>query len=202
MSHNNSEDKLFNALDKDAKETYDIVRGANFEILKGSAPSDGIYVYSNPELGIKPMYEFYKVISADNTSASGNKYLIGENTDPRGIYVTDIKNIFYYMNYGPVLARVLIPVGSDFVYDPESDYDCNKNTFVINGWKSDRIYITNFYQFNAIETIKELINKGADITANDYALFRYGLHYNIGIYKYLEKNYSDVIDKNFDIIHG
>ena len=78
-----------------------------------------------------------------------------------GLYFTDVKNIFRFLNYGIYLREVILPIN-----------DSNFRMVVDeNKYRANMIILGKKYGLDKIETIKMLIEKGADIHVdNDFAL--------------------------------
>ncbi|YP_004895115.1 putative ankyrin repeat protein [Megavirus chiliensis] len=118
---------------------------------------------------------------------------------PGGLYFTDITKIFNYLTYGTRLVEVTIPIDAQVVID---DYDSHK-------WRADKIIIKNIGIITDIDTIKYLINEGANFTKHVPEFYNASIkNNNIALLKYLLKNFlKDSREmqkkiKNTTISHG
>lgn len=147
---------------------------------------------------------YYKIINSN----FGNPYYImynrGTNALPLkvlesedGIYFTDIKHIFAYLNYGPILAEMIIPKDAIIHYMPEQMHMYGES---IPAWNTNKVFIRKYYDINNINTIEYLIESGSDITVDDFYIFKYALAHNIGLWNYLVTRYYDIIQANTDTI--
>lgn len=66
---------------------------------------------------------YYKIINANYGHPESMQYHLGLNETPRfskklhrGIYFTDIKHIFAYVNYGPIVCQLTIPEDATWEY--------------------------------------------------------------------------------------
>ncbi|ANB51113.1 hypothetical protein [Powai lake megavirus] len=99
---------------------------------------------------------------------------------PGGLYFTDIKNIHNYLSFGTRLVEVTIPIDAQVVID---DYDSHK-------WRADKIIIKNIGIITDIDTIKYLINEGANFTKYIPKFFDTSIkNNNFELLKYLLKNF-------------
>ncbi|AUV58977.1 ankyrin repeat protein [Bandra megavirus] len=99
---------------------------------------------------------------------------------PGGLYFTDMANILNYLSYGTRLVEVTIPIDAQVVAD---DYDSHK-------WRADKIIIKNIGIITDIDTIKYLINEGANFTKYIPKFFDTSIkNNNFELLKYLLKNF-------------
>ena len=104
--------------------------------------------------------------------SDGLNILIDEfNNDPNqscckgGLYFTDVSNIFEFLNYGIYLREITLPT-------TDQNFCMVKDG---NKWRANMIILGKRYELSNVDTFKLLIEKGADIHANnDYAL-RYSI---------------------------
>jgi hypothetical protein len=147
---------------------------------------------------------YYKIINSNLGNPHYVTYTIGQNSAPlqmletnNGIYFTDIKHIFAYLNYGPMLAEMIIPEDATV---NESSEQMHMHSPVIPGWNTNKVFIRRFYDINNLKVVDWLINHGADITVDDFMLFRHALIYNIDLWNYLAIHYYNIIEENIDTI--
>ena len=133
--------------------------------------------------------KYYKVINSNMGVPGIQMYSSGLNIanifnieSKDGIYFTDIKHIFAYLNYGPFIAELYVPKDAD-IYRYDEDMGGN---IVIPGWFSKKIVITMLYDKGNIDDIMYLIECGADISCCDYALIKYALIHNIYLFDMLK----------------
>ena len=134
---------------------------------------------------------YYKIIGANNYGKY--PYKLGLNTladngetfneepicGPGGLYFSDIKYIFEYLDYGDKVCTLTIPDDAQVIK-------------VNNKYKADKIYIREMMEIN-YDAIKYLVEYGADITADDNYAIRWAANYGyFEIIKYLTENGADV----------
>ena len=102
-----------------------------------------------------------------------------------GLYFTDINNIFKFLNYGIYLRKVSLPFNNpDFkmVKDPDGDK-----------WRANMIILEKRYELSDVETIKLLIEKGADIHAYNNNVLRWASEYgHSNIVKLLIEKWNNI----------
>ena len=103
--------------------------------------------FFNYKIGLNSLSDNYEEFNLDPHSSSG------------GLYFCDIKDIFTYLNYGDKVCTVEIPEDARVVR-------------VENGYKSDKIIITSIQDIN-YESIKNLIDLGADLHKDDYRILEW-----------------------------
>ena len=118
------------------------------------------------------MKQFYKIIGANGQTDPNFKFEIGHmdlrnipNVD--GTYVTDIKHIFAYINYGPFLCYIQADE-NNIVYDSVSAGLSQE----IPGWKIYEFEVGMIKEWRNISVIMELIEAGADPTIENFVLLR------------------------------
>lgn len=105
---------------------------------------------------------------------------------PGGLYYTTIKHIFNFVEYGNTLC-IVTPMENAHIVRIDIKF------------KTDKLYITHAMKLWDLNTIKFLVENGADIHVNDYIL-AYAHDYDI--FKYLVENganihiYSDIYIRN------
>lgn len=72
---------------------------------------------------------------------------------PGGLYFSTAEYVLNFINYGENLREVIIPNNSQMVIDPDNDK-----------MRSDKLYLGKKYDLSNVETIKMLVNKGADLS--------------------------------------
>jgi hypothetical protein len=119
------------------------------------------------------------------------------NSDPNlsccsgGFYFTNIKNIFQFVEYGCNVREITLPLsdpGFKIVKDPQGDK-----------WRANKIILGKKYDLWIIETLKMLVEKGADIhITGDYVLQLASQCGYLEIVKYLiEKGVDIHADNDF-----
>ena len=112
--------------------------------------------------------KYVKVLNA-NKGRMVHRYHLGvndvrdvktEDGKPFRIWFTDIENVTYYLNYGPIIAEISIP-SQYATYSPESDYDEDGHEILVPAYYSKMIDIISFRQMNDISTIKWLVENGS-----------------------------------------
>lgn len=139
---------------------------------------------------------YYKIINANYGHPESMQYHLGLNEMPgfskklhRGIYFTDIKHIFAYVNYGPIVCVLTIPEDATVIWDPESLY-VNGNGR-IPGWFTDKVEIKDFMDINDLSTIWALTARGADVSVDEYSIIRYALRSNVTLWEYFKSQFDD-----------
>jgi len=141
--------------------------------------------FKNYQRKIKTMY--FKITNAEENH-NGLQYHTGLVEDilpfqeeeegscvPGGIYFTDEKHIFKFLNYGIYIREVQIPEDAQFVKDPQGDK-----------WRASKIILGERKDLRELSTWKLLISLGADIhEENDYALRFAALNGHLEVVKYL-----------------
>ena len=114
--------------------------------------------------------KYFKILNEKETH-NGLRYKIGMNKDalpfnpsgscqPGGLYFSDVKNIFRFVNYGPWIREVIIPKGEVIYTDPEGDK-----------YKAHRIKLGKRMKLWDEDTMTILLDLGADVHAGyDHAL--------------------------------
>ncbi|AVG46616.1 ankyrin repeat protein [Acanthamoeba polyphaga mimivirus] len=126
---------------------------------------------------------YCKVLNA-NFNQKGYQYNEGlnildkpfENTGscvPGGLYFTNINNIFKFINYGIYLVKVTIPEDAQMVKDPDNDK-----------WRADKIIISDKRDLRQIDTIKYLVENGANIKRDYHFMIDFAI--NNGLHDILE----------------
>lgn len=92
---------------------------------------------------------------------------------PGGLYFTNIENIFKFINYGIYLVKVTVPVDAQMVKDPDNDK-----------WRADKIIISDKKDLRQIDTIKYLIENGANIKRDYHFVIDFTI--NNGLHDILE----------------
>jgi len=115
-------------------------------------------------------------------------------------YFTDIKHIFAYLHYGPIICTVTLPEGETPIYCPESMIQDGPE---IHGWYATKVILGEPQVIN-LDVIKSLIEKGADSRVDEYNLILWAFRYNYDVYNYLKElrnENSPLIDQDlFDYI--
>ena len=126
--------------------------------------------------------KYYKVINANFGVPGIQTYQIGLNVSSNfnveekdGIYFTDIKHIFAYINYGPIIAELIVP---DDVPIHRYDERMSIDSELIPGYFAEKVVIEKFYDKNVFHHILSLIIRGADVSCDDYAIIKYALMNN------------------------
>ncbi|UFX99757.1 ankyrin repeat protein [Megavirus baoshan] len=121
---------------------------------------------------------YYKILGA-NFNQKGYQYHKGLNVldkpfenngscVPGGLYFTNIENIFKFINYGVYLVKVTIPEDAQMVKDPDNDK-----------WRADKIIISDEKDLREIDTIKYLIEQGADIKRDYHFVLDFTINNNL-----------------------
>ncbi len=92
---------------------------------------------------------------------------------PGGLYFTNIENIFKFINYGIYLVKVTVPEDAQMVKDPDNDK-----------WRADKIIISDKKDLRQIDTIKYLIENGANIKRDYHFVIDFTI--NNGLHDILE----------------
>ena len=141
----------------------------------------------------------YKILRANKTSGGFpcDPFYLGEyDLKNNHTSVTDIDHIFAYLNYGTIVAQVEIDKDSDLIYHSETLYTGGEQ---ISWWEINKFNIISFMDINEISTINKLVSYGADITADNYRLFKYALYHNTNLWNYLSDKYSYLIRCNYSL---
>lgn len=126
--------------------------------------------------------KYYKVINSNMGVPGIQTYQMGLNIAEKfnieskdGIYFTDIKHIFSYINYGPIIAILTIPDDVEiYRYDEMLSNDSEPTP----GWFAEKVVIEKFYDKNTFHHILSLIIHGADVSCDNYAIIKYALMHN------------------------
>ena len=136
---------------------------------------------------------YYKITNETETH-HGLKYKTGLNVDPvafnphgdcepGGIYYTDARNIFHFLNYGPWIREVTLP----------KDTQVYKNPGTPLKWKADKVKLGPRHKWSSVEVLRKLIKEGADIhIGDDYVLRWAAQNGHLNVVKYLVKNGADI----------
>ena len=138
---------------------------------------------------------YYKILRSDKSSIS-MQYKIGINVLPdkyninnpcQGIYFTTRENILHYINYGTIIAEIRIPYDAHVIEDSEQ---MSIHEPFINGWRSDKIIIINFYNIsNYSDFLWFMSGKNKSIITKEFV--KWALYNNSIIWNYLNDNYHD-----------
>lgn len=134
---------------------------------------------------------FFKVLNAANyrdgweydDGINDLRNIINSDNKPFYSYFTNIKNILYYLNYGPCFREVFIPTTVPFIYtsiDEITQFD-KIEEFYFNYIKLGPIKLFN------CKNIKWLIENGADISCNGtYYIIEWALMHDFETFYYLQ----------------
>jgi hypothetical protein len=137
--------------------------------------------------------KFYKITNETETH-NVLKYKTGLNADPLpfnphgncqpgGIYYTDVKNIFNFINYGPWIREVTLP----------KDAQVYENPGIPLKWKADKVKLGPRHKWSSVEVIEKLVKKGANIHAGDDCVLRVAAQNgHLNVVKYSVKNGADI----------
>ena len=136
--------------------------------------------------------KYYKVINSIMGVPGIQTYQIGLNISEKfnieskdGIYFTDIKHIFSYINYGPIIAVLTIPDDVEiYRYDEMLSNDSEPTP----GWFAEKVMIEKFYDKNTFYHILSLIIQGADVSCADYAVIKYALMHNKHLFDKIKRS--------------
>ena len=93
-----------------------------------------------------------------------------------GLYFSDAEHIFAFLSFGIYLREIMLPID-----DPEFKMISDENKY-----RANKIILGKRYELASVETIKMLVEKGADIHAkDDYALSYSAGNGHLEIVKYL-----------------
>ena len=139
--------------------------------------------------------KFFKVLNAANYE-SGYEFHDGLNDVSKFLnldgmnyycFFTDIEHIFAYLDNGPCFREIQIPEGTKVQRKTLKD-----NTPIYFSNKAILGPVKTF----TVDTIKELISLGADISTDNYAIVRWALQNNFEVFYFLQdyiSDYSDII---------
>ena len=142
---------------------------------------------------------YFKITNAEENHhgfqyMDGLNVLIEEfNDDPNqsccagGLYFTDVANIFNFLSYGIYLREVILPTkNANFKMIKDKDKDNNK-------WRANMIILGKRFNLCSIDTFEYLIEKGANIHANNDYVFRWSAENgHLDVVKYLIEKGADV----------
>ena len=149
--------------------------------------------------------KYYKVVNAVYGIPEIHLYRKGLNTYEYtdvesfdmgdGMFICDIRNLFYYINYGPLVLEFSIPedakVGRLYMDGVDTD-----NGEVVDEYYADSLIYTNAYHLNKPEDVNTLLDLGADPFINSNALFIWALLNNENVFELLQKRYGiDTVNK-------
>lgn len=135
------------------------------------------------------MNNFVKIVDS-NFSSVVMQYKLGYNANPDGMYFCEVRDIFNYLNYGPVVA-FLTPI-NEYKEDGEK---LSIDSPYIPGYVAKEIFVHNFLDLTSTDTIDLLIKLGADVEACNGFLFRWALARSPVIFKHLETIYPYLTNK-------
>lgn len=136
----------------------------------------------------------YLKILKEDLRHHGFQYKEGLNVDTKkfdpsqkyggGLFFTDGKSIFSFLDRGTKIADVTIPDGEPVV---------SVDSFGTKKYKAHRIELSNIRDLYTVETFKQLIAAGADIhVCEDYALRCAAYNGHIEVVKYLITAGADI----------
>ena len=138
---------------------------------------------------------FYKILN-ESENHNGLQYKTGLNIDskpfnpsgdcePGGIYFAR-EDIFAFLHYGPWIRKVTLPKDAKIYENPGEP----------KKWKADKVILGERRKID-LEVIKELVEEGANIHAdNDFVLRWVAKKGHLDIVKYLVENGADIHVKN------
>lgn len=122
---------------------------------------------------------YYKVVNSFMGIPGVHKYKKGENIFKYpegksidtldGMFFTDIKNIFNYCNYGPIVLELIIPEDAKIGVYPEK---MSIDSVEIPGWCADKIIVNKILYLTNPDDVIYLIDKGADISCDNYLIIK------------------------------
>ena len=128
----------------------------------------------------------FKLVNS-SLSTPGHQYKLGPNIyvpENGHMFFTEAKYIFWYLNYGDMLVTAYVDN-----YEVINDDNMGDMLASIPGMATRSCRITDIKKLD-YSTVNYLVNMwGADITADNYALFKYAWFYNKDVYRYLEENH-------------
>lgn len=117
--------------------------------------------------------KFFIVLNAANY-IGGYEFDSGLNDPGSLIYFTNIANIFHFLDCGPCFRRVIIPDNIPLLISHNDTYMLDK-------------VIMEDIQLWTPENIKWLIDNGANISVDDFKLFKWALKYNFEVFYFLQE---------------
>lgn len=143
---------------------------------------------------------FFKVFNAANfrngyeyeTGINDLSSLIGTDGNPMKCYFTDIEHIFCYLNYGPCFREITIPDSTPIIIENGEKFQISSS--YIPGWYTDKVILGDIKLWS-VDSVKYLIELGADISVENYYIVQWSLMYNFEIFYYLQE-YICKLDEN------
>ena len=147
---------------------------------------------------------FYKVVNSSKTSSAlsdikcGHIRLIDRD---KYTYIMKLPEVFYYLNYGTYLLEIVNPV--NLKYNPEFDYtECGGDRIEIPGWTCTEFDVNNIYRLDTVDTIKMLIERGADPSSYNFNLVKKSIMNHPLIYDYLFNNWEEISKIPWDSVES
>ena len=147
---------------------------------------------------------FYKVVNSSRTSEALLDIKYGHIKVPepdKYTYIMKLPEVFYYINYGTYLLEIVNPI--NLKYNPEFDrLEYGGDKIEIPGWTCTEFDINNIYKLDAVDTIKMLIERGADPSSYNFSLVKKSIMNHPLIYDYLHNNWEEISKIPWDSVES
>lgn len=141
--------------------------------------------------------KFYKVVPSNfgppfihHYTKGYNQYIFKDEERPDsgtdGMYFTNIKYIFAYLDYGSVLLEATFPDGTHMGITKDNEIDgYNLPEICV-----DKCIIINAYSLSTPGLIQRLIMDGADISVLDYNVYKWAYKHCAPVWQFLIQIYG------------
>ena len=144
----------------------------------------------------------YKLVNSLYSSIK-HKYTIGMNElldDEDGMFFTDARHIFWYLNYGDILITASLDNPEDIKYIP--DPGMTDDGVDIPGYATHKCRVLNIEKLNGDNVCYLDMIHNADLHAANDALFKYAVLYNSSVLESLLRWHNEETTKFIDKFYG
>ena len=144
----------------------------------------------------------YKLVNSLCSSIK-HKYVIGTNElldDEDGMFFTDARHIFWYLNYGDTLITASLDDPEDIKYIP--DLGMTDDGEVIPGYAAHKCRVLNIEKLNGDNVCYLDMVHNADLHVDNDALFKYAVLYNPSVLEFLLRWHNEETLKFIDRFYG
>lgn len=144
------------------------------------------YKVVNSLYGISEIHNYHKGLNVYNYK-NEESFKFGD-----GMFMCDIKDLFYYINYGPIVLEISIPEDANFDHVYVNDgLNVYNDDIIVDEYWADKLIVEKEYKLTNYHDVGTLLDLGADPFANDGQLIIWALLNNEEVFSYLKNRYDN-----------